>query len=40
MGKVIVGLTMSLDGNINDAQGSVAALYADSETLQASEPME
>ena len=40
MGKVIVGMTMSLDGYINDAQGRVDALYADFETLQASEPMQ
>lgn len=40
MGKVIVGMTMSLDGYINDAQGRVDALYADLETLQASEPMQ
>lgn len=29
MGKVIVGLTMSLDGYINDPHGSVERLYAD-----------
>ena len=29
MGKVIVGMTMSLDGFINDRDGSVAALYSD-----------
>ena len=39
MGKVIVGMTMSLDGFINDQHGSVAALYADFEALQDSEPM-
>ncbi|HEX6032893.1 MAG TPA: dihydrofolate reductase family protein [Anaerolineales bacterium] len=29
MGKVILGMTMSLDGFINDRNGSVAALYPD-----------
>ena len=29
MGKVILGMTMSLDGFINDRSGSVAALYPD-----------
>jgi dihydrofolate reductase len=29
MGKVIVGMTMSLDGFINDSNGSVDKLYAD-----------
>jgi hypothetical protein len=29
MGKAIVGLTVSLDGFINDHNGSVAALYTD-----------
>lgn len=29
MGKVILGMTMSLDGFIHDRQGSVAALYPD-----------
>jgi dihydrofolate reductase len=29
MGKVILGMTMSLDGFINDRHGSVAALYPD-----------
>ena len=29
MGKVILGMTMSLDGFINDRRGSVAALYSD-----------
>lgn len=29
MGKVIAGMTMSLDGYINDRTGSVAQLYAD-----------
>jgi hypothetical protein len=29
MGKVILGMTMSLDGFINDRNGSVADLYPD-----------
>jgi dihydrofolate reductase len=29
MGRVIAGMTMSLDGYVNDRQGSVAGLYAD-----------
>jgi hypothetical protein len=29
MGKVILGMTMSLDGFINDRQGNVADLYPD-----------
>src|ERR671927_504521 len=29
MGKVILGMTMSLDGFINDRNGSVEALYPD-----------
>jgi hypothetical protein len=29
MGKVILGMTMSLDGFINDRSGSVEALYPD-----------
>jgi hypothetical protein len=29
MGKVILGMTLSLDGYINDAEGSVALLYPD-----------
>ena len=29
MGKIVIGMTMSLDGFINDRDGSVAALYPD-----------
>ena len=29
MGKVIAGMTMSLDGYINDQNGSVEKLYSD-----------
>jgi dihydrofolate reductase len=39
MAKVILGLTMSLDGFINDRSGSVGALYFDLETLVQTEPM-
>lgn len=38
MGKVILGMTMSLDGFINDREGSVAALYSDLATWQETEP--
>jgi dihydrofolate reductase len=29
MGKVVLGMTMSLDGFVNDSSGSVAGLYSD-----------
>ncbi|MBN1453687.1 MAG: dihydrofolate reductase family protein [Anaerolineales bacterium] len=38
MGKVILGTTMSVDGFINDYNGSVAALYPDLETWRYTEP--
>ena len=38
MGKVIVGATMSLDGYINDGNGSVDALYPDLDIWRESEP--
>jgi hypothetical protein len=31
MSKVVVGMTMSLDGFVNDSSGSVASLYPDLE---------
>jgi len=37
MGKVIVGTTMSLDGFINDSNGSVSRLYPDLEALRETE---
>jgi dihydrofolate reductase len=37
MGKVILGMTMSLDGFINDPSGSVAALYPDLDAWRESE---
>lgn len=37
MGKVIVGATMSLDGYLNDSNGSVDALYPDLDTWRESE---
>jgi dihydrofolate reductase len=39
MGKVILGMTMSLDGFIHDCSGSVGALYPDFTTLSTTEPM-
>lgn len=38
MGNVIVGATMSLDGYINDRNGSVDALYPDLDTWRETEP--
>ncbi|HSO11680.1 MAG TPA: dihydrofolate reductase family protein [Anaerolineales bacterium] len=38
MGKVILGMTMSLDGFINDHHGSVEALYPDLATWRETEP--
>ena len=39
MGKVVLGMTMSIDGFINDRNGSVEALYPDLEALRDTEPM-
>lgn len=39
MGQVICGMTLSLDGFVNDRDGSVSALYSDFETMLDSEPM-
>jgi len=39
MAKVILGMTMSLDGFINDRGGSVDALYPDLDTLRDTEPL-
>ena len=39
MGKVVLGMTMSLDGFINDRSGSVEALYPDLTALQEMEPL-
>jgi dihydrofolate reductase len=38
MGKVILGMTMSLDGFINDSSGSVGALYPDLAAWRETEP--
>jgi dihydrofolate reductase len=38
MGKVVLGMTMSLDGFINDRNGSVEALYPDLVAWRESEP--
>lgn len=40
MGKVIGGMAISLDGFVNDANGSVALLYADFESFANSEIMQ
>lgn len=40
MGKVIVGMTMSLDGFVQDREGNVGALYADFATLRETAPMQ
>ncbi len=40
MAKVILGLTMSLDGFINDRNGSVGSLYPDLEELRNKEPLQ
>ena len=39
MSKVIVGMTMSLDGFVNDISGSVASLYSDFESFRDTEPL-
>ncbi len=39
MGKVILGVTISLDGFAEDSNGSVGALYPDLETLDNTEVM-
>ena len=38
MGKVILGMTMSVDGFINDGSGSVSALYPDLEAWRETQP--
>jgi dihydrofolate reductase len=37
MGKVVIGMTMSLDGFVNDQDGSVASLYRDLAELRNTE---
>ena len=39
MGKVVLGMTMSLDGFINDRSGSVEALYPDLAQLRDIDPL-
>lgn len=39
-GKVVLGMTMSLDGFINDRDGSVGALYPDLAALRDTEPLQ
>ena len=38
MSKIIAGMTISLDGFVNDISGSVASLYSDFEAYQNTEP--
>src|SRR6266540_1500147 len=39
MGKVVLGMTMSLDGFINDRNGSVGALYPDLAAMRDIDPL-
>ncbi len=39
MAKVIAGMTMSLDGFVNDIRGSVAPLYSDFGSFLETEPI-
>jgi len=40
MTRAVLGMTMSLDGFINDRRGSVGALYPDLDTLRNTEPLQ
>lgn len=40
MVRVILGMTQSLDGYIEDRAGSVAALYSDFDQMTESEPLQ
>jgi dihydrofolate reductase len=40
MGKVILGMSMSLDGFINDRSGDVGRLYSDFDTLRETETLQ
>lgn len=40
MAKVVVGMTISLDGFVNDLSGSVAPLYPDHASFRESEPLQ
>ena len=40
MGKVILGMTMSLDGFVNDRKGDVGRLYPDLEALRETESLQ
>src|SRR5687768_7168487 len=40
MGKVILGMAMSLDGLINDRDGSVGCLYPDMDAMRESESLQ
>ncbi len=39
MARVIVGMTMSLDGFVNDRNGDVGRLYPDMEAMRQSEQL-
>lgn len=39
MARVVLGMTMSLDGFINDRSGGVGSLYPDLDTLRHTEPL-
>jgi hypothetical protein len=39
MSKVVAGMTMSIDGYVEDRTGGVGALYADLATLKETEPL-
>lgn len=39
MSKIVAGMTLSVDGFVNDSSGSVAALYSDFESFRDSEPL-
>src|SRR5687768_1035024 len=40
MGKVVIGMTISLDGFVNDRNGSVEKLYPDFEEMKKSEVLQ
>lgn len=40
MGKVIIGFTLSLDGFINDPNGSMERIYPDLDTLRYAKPLQ
>lgn len=40
MAKIVLGMTVSLDGFVNDRYGSVARLYSDLAELRNTEPLQ